>query len=286
LNKLITVKVTNTETENFSEYLILASSLNNLGIKANQVPIYNNARLKGSELYSAVAIDNLGCKSYVLATKNPLLEVRLKDSSKSKHTSQYIQEYREIPNDRYSQIKSELREARYALEDYRYEKSVSDSGYGGSGGLAFLSGFLGGMREDQLKEDIATLQSKLRNTPRTIREEIKGDYHPVKNNVTFVKDNSVEWMSINCNSGRVNTYKLVKEEFKDFTLYEGVRSDDLNRLSSTNQSTKNLMKQWSGKSFISLEDIENENNNYLLSTSTIDIHNKSVRSKVKEFLYK
>lgn len=283
LNKLLTEKIINTYTKDFSEYLVLAHKINNLGIEPYKVPIFNNARLEGSDLYSSTDIDNLNCKSYILATKNPKLTVHIKNSEKSEYSSQYIQEYRDIPNDRYSQLKSELREARYALEDYRYEQSTSSSNYGGSGSLAFLSGVLGGLREDQLEEDVATLQSELRNTPRTIREEIKGEYYPVKNNVTFVKDNSVEWMSINCNTGRVNTYKLIKEEAKNFTLYEGVRSDDLNQLPSSNKSTKALMKQWSNSAFISLGNIEVENDNYLLSTSTIDTDDKSIRRKIEEF---
>ncbi|RUM77925.1 MAG: hypothetical protein DSZ15_04790, partial [Candidatus Thioglobus sp.] len=71
---------------------------------------------------------------------------------------------------------------------------------------------------------------------------------------------------------------------KTFVLYEGVRSDDLNRLPSTNQSTKMRMRQWSNESFISLADIENEDDNYLLSTATINASDNSVREKVKEFL--
>jgi hypothetical protein len=91
-------------------------------------------------------------------------------------------------------------------------------------------------------------------------------------------------MSINCINGRVNTYKTLKEENKDFVLYEGVRSDDLNSLSATNQSTKNRMRQWNNKLFLSLDDIENEDDNYLLSSTIINNDINSIKSKVKQFL--
>lgn len=276
----------NIDTVSFSEYAKLANNLKNTGIESYKIPLYNNARLKGTELYATEDINSLNCKAYVLATKNLELNTNLVHSEQFRHSSKYIKEYREVPNDRYSQIKSELREARYALEDYRYEQSVSDSNYGGSGGLAFLSGVLGGMREDQLEEDVATLQSKLRNTSRTIREEITATYYPIKSNVSFSKNNSVEWMSINCKTGRVNTYKIIKEDNRDFTLYEGVRSDDLNNLISSNQSTKSSMKQWSNQGLMSLEDIESNVDNFLTSTEVISVSPKSIKNKVIEFLQK
>jgi len=287
ISSLLENLLVNIESKNFTEYIELADSLNTLGIQSNRVPLFNNAYLNlksAVEVYSSVALDKLSCKSYVLVTKNSTLDVHLKDSKKLEYTSQYIQEYREVPNDRYSQIKLELREARYELEDAQYRHSQTRGG--GSALLSFSVGLMQGALENQLEDKIGELQTKLRSTSSTIREEIKGTYRPVKNNVSFVKESSVEWMSINCSTGRVNTYKLIKEKVKEFSLYEGVRSDDLNDLSSTNQSTKTLMKQWSKRAFISLEDVESEVDNLLLSTSVISVDDESIREKVKEFLRK
>jgi len=285
IKNLLESRLLNINTVNFVEYLKLTSNLNNMGITTHPIPLYNSARLKGSELYVAEDINNLNCKTYTLATKNLKLNTSLANSEKSKHSSQYIKEYREIPNDRYPQIKSELRDAKYELEDAQYESSQS-SGAGGSALLAFSLGMAQRVLENQLEEKVQNLQSRLRNTPRTIREEVKAVYYPIKNNISFTKDSSVEWMSINCNSGRVNTYKIIKEENRDFTLYEGVRSDDLNNLFEANQSTKDSMKQWSSKAFISLDDIEKESDNYLTSTNIINPDIESIKSKVKDFLYK
>jgi hypothetical protein len=280
-------KIFQTETKDFFEYNKLVETLANKNISFSKVPLkvplYNDAQLKGRDLYSTVALNNLNCKSYVIVTKDRESNTRLIDSKKSQHSSQYIQEYRDIPNNRYSELKSQLREARYALDDFNYESSNSTAGGLGAWGAIAL-GVMQGVRGDQLEENINNIQSQLSNTSRIIRKEIKGTYYPTKKNVAFNQTQSFEWMSINCINGRVNTYKTLKEENKDFVLYEGVRSDDLNSLSATNQSTKNRMRQWNNKLFLSLDDIENEDDNYLLSSTIINNDINSIKSKVKQFL--
>jgi hypothetical protein len=276
----ITNRIVHTKTEDFFEYNYLVERLIDKNISFSKVPLYNNAQLGGRDLYSAVALDDLNCKSYVVATKGGGLSTGLIDSKKSQHSSQYIQEYRDVPNSRYSEYKSELRDAKYELEDYDY----SERNRPGFAKLIRREVFGIDTRE-RLQANVNTLQSAFNNTPRIIREEIKGTYNLIKNNITFNKIQSFEWVSINCDSGQVNTYKVLKEENEDYVLYEGTRSDDQNSLPTSNEATKDRMRQWSSTPILSLNDIEQKDDNLLLSSTIINNNIDSIRSQLNSFLF-
>ncbi len=284
LLKIIKHKIKSIKTQDIFEHIKLSEALSANGIETQKIDLFiMGERLKGRDFLNARRAEIVGvCNSYVMVTKGGKVKTDTVDTESSQYSSEYIGEYRDEPNPRYSQLKSELRQARYEMESSRIEHSNTNAA-GLSPFAAILTGIGKGMLESKHQENVDKIQARLSNTSRLIRREIKTTYYLNRKNVTFSKHQEYEWLSINCNSGQVNTHKVSDKQNNSFVLYEGIRNDDLNNLKESNQDTKERMRDWSKSHLVSLRDIES-NNNRLLSTDTIQINTKSVIDRVNKFL--
>jgi len=284
LLELYKSKVQLIKTQDIFEHIKLSEALSENGIEAKHVDLFIMGKsLNDSEFLNARIPDRLGvCDSYILVTKGGNIDTNIVDSKSTQYSSNYIGEYRDEPNPRYSQLKSKLRQAKYEMESSKIENSNTSApglGYGG----AFLMGMAKAILEDKHQESIDKIQARLSKTSRVIQKEIEVEYYLTKKNIIFSKNHQYDWLSINCNSGKVSTYKVSNKENKSFILYEGIRSDDLNNLQDSNQDVKGHMKDWSKAPLVSLLDIQGSNNK-LIFTDVIKVSAKSIVGRVNKFL--
>ena len=267
-------KISNNLSEDICEATFLTTN-----ITINEILLINEANLSGQEQYKTTSLENLSCKSYIVVTKGGGINVKQLESSTYQITGKYSQGYTDVTNQRYFELKSKIRQARYELED------VNDNNVTGHNNwTALLAGVLVGVRENQVKDKIRALENQLRNTKMTIRKVNKATYKVTSNTLSFEKTQRFEWMFINCINGEVSIYEVTdKNNSGKINLFQGIHPNDLGNFKSRNERAKNKLQSWSKKPLLSMSDI-NGNKSRMLTTSTINTDNISIASKIKWFL--
>ena len=242
--------------------------------------LINTANLGGQEQYKTTSLENLSCKSYIVVTKGGGINVKQVESSTYQKSSKYLQGYTDVTNQRYFELQSRIRQARYELEDVY---AGDASGY--NNWTALLAGVLTGVRENQVKDKIRALEKELRNTSMTTRKKNIATYNVTGKTVSFEKTQRFKWMSINCINGEVSINEVTDKENSGKThFFTGIHAEDLGGLSvNTEKSKQNRIKIWSDRPLLSMSDIEG-NKSSVLTTSTINTDNISIVSKIKWFL--
>ena len=246
-----------------------------------KILLINSANLIGQEQYKTTSLENLSCKSSIVVTKGGGINVKQVESSTYQKSSTYSQGYTDVTNQRYFELKTKIRQARYELEDVN---SNNASG-GGSAWLALALGVATGFRKGQVQDKIRALENQLRNTKMTIRKQNKATYKVTVNTVSFEKTQRFKWMLINCINGEVSINEVTdKNNSGKKNFVKGINPNDILGLSSKNEQAKlNKLQSWSHKPLLSMSDI-NGNKSKVLTTSTINTDNISIASKVKWFL--
>jgi len=273
-------KITDYLGDNLPKIQPISYRINFDEIPKQEIHLINKANLNGDKKYKLSSLENLTCKSYILATKGGSINIKKKASKKSNRVSSYSDGYTEETNQRYFDLKSKIRNAKYELED---NDNIS-SGGGGSNALAFFTGVAIQLRHNQIRDEINALENELRRTKPTVRRENIVSYSITQDSVAFEKTQKAKWMLINCDTGEVEINQLDASNTLKMSLYSGLRSDDLKNFASQNQTSKNKLKTWSELPILSMADIIGQKNK-LLSSKTTKIDSDSISSLVKSFLY-
>ena len=220
-------------------------------------------------------------KSNLIVTKGGALNITKKESITTNNlVSSYSQGYTEEPNQKYFELQSKIRQAKYDLQDV---KDLDTEAYNAL--TAVLSVVLKGTRQSQIKDEIQALENELRNTTTTTRTQNKAPYNITQDSVVWEKTQQAKWMLINCITGEVEINELNASDILKINFYKGLRLDDINSFASSNIKAKNKLKNWSKQSILSLYNT-NKLDNKLLSKSSTEIDTASLSSLVKTFLSK
>jgi len=248
-------------------------------IPEQEILLINKANLNGDKKYKSSSLKDLSCKSYLVVTKGGALNIKKKESITTNNlVSSYSQGFTEVTNQRYFDLQSKIRKARYDLQDAKDMEAV---GYNSL--TAFFSGVLQGALEIKIKDKIQALENELRNTSTTTRTQNKAPYNITQDSVVWEKTQQAKWMLINCISGEVEINELNASDILKINFYKGLRSDDINSFASSNIKAKNKLKNWSKESILSLYNT-NKLDNKLLSKSSTEIDTASLVSLVETFL--
>jgi TPR repeat protein len=258
---------------------IYVSTILNTNLKSKEIILINNANFSGQKKSDNLSIDELNCKSNLIVTKGGSINIKQTDSKKSNKVSSYSDGYTEETNQRYFDLKSKIRNAKYELED---NDNIS-SGGGGSNALAFFTGVAIQLRHNQIRDEINALENELRNTNPTIRQENIVSYNITQDSVSFEKTQKAKWMLVNCETGEVEINQLDASDTLRMNFYRDLRSDDsLKLFASQNKTSKNKLKKWSEESILYL--YNNKSKNTLISNSNTEVDNDSLAVLVNSFL--
>ena len=257
---------------------IYASTILNTNLISKEIILINNANFSGQKKSDNLSIDELNCKSNLIVTKGGSINIKQTDSKKSNKVSSYSDGYTEETNQRYFDLKSKIRNAKYKLED---NDNIS-SGGGGSNALAFFTGVAIQLRHNQIRDEINALENELRNTNPAIRRENIVSYSITQDSVSFEKTQKVKWMLVNCETGEVEINQLDASDTLRMNFYRDLRSDDSRNFASQNKTSKNKLKKWSEESILYL--YNNKSKNTLISNSNTEVDNDSLAVLVNSFL--
>jgi hypothetical protein len=257
---------------------IYASTILNTNLISKEIILINNANFSGQKKSDNLSIDELNCKSNLIVTKGGSINIKQTDSKKSNKVSSYSDGYTEETNQRYFDLKSKIRNAKYKLED---NDNIS-SGGGGSNALAFFTGVAIQLRHNQIRDEINALENELRNTNPAIRRENIVSYSITQDSVSFEKTQKVKWMLVNCETGEVEINQLDASDTLRMNFYRDLRSDDSRNFASQNKTSKNKLKKWSEESILYL--YNNKSKNTLISNSNTEADNDSLALLVNSFL--
>ncbi len=183
------------------------------------------------------------CSSYVMTINAHQLQDEVKEVRKSDYRSSFVERHDVRPNPRYSELRSQLRDAEYELQKAKIDHENSSDGYDAASALVML--VLKRKLESQHEEKVDRLQQQLNSMPRTITEAVEANYTVAKNDVSFVKTEHYDWSLTNCTTGSKSFHQATKSEERVFTLYKGVNQKDVNKLKQKNAKVKREMKVWS-----------------------------------------
>jgi len=258
------------------EVTLLTTNIPNL---EEEVLLINKANLSGQKKYNTTSLENLSCKSSLIVTKGGALNITKKESITTNNlVSSYSQGFTEVTNQRYFELQSKIRQAKYDLQDV---KDLDTEAYNAL--TAVLSVVLKGTRQSQIKDEIQALENELRNTSTTTRTQNKAPYNITQDSVVWEKTQQAKWMLVNCITGEVEINELNASDILKINFYKGLRSDDINSFASSNIKAKNKLKNWSKQSILSLYNT-NKLDNKLLSKSSTEIDTASLVSLVETFL--